>query len=211
MSCPLLLPLLPSFTSFPHPTSPLSSSMPWDDHLSSLSISPRVPVKPMLTGPSLIHHLLSHFMILLLFPIRSSGTVSSKEERTGSITASHGRRGWTSFICIYTASSLVEKEGVKDEELEGKVSILVQKCLFGGFSYRYFIFTSFLMAKKEKRVLLRVCVYVYPALSFKCIKCTAYSRLLSHRVGCQILSPQWFVGRGGDRWEEASSWSDIGT
>lgn len=157
VSCPLTAspsPLLHFFSS-PNVT---SSGMTFG---SFTCLSHHVSVKAKLTGPTMTPPP-SHFMILLLFPSKSSGTVSLKEERTGSITASHGRRGWTSFIRIYTASSLAEKEGVKDEELGGRALVLVQKCLYGGFSYRYFIFTSFLMAKKEKRVALRVCVSSSP-------------------------------------------------
>lgn len=43
----------------------------------------------------------------------------------------------------------------------------------------------------------------------KSFKDTGHSRLPSRRGGCQTLSPQWSVGKGGGRWEEASGWSGI--
>lgn len=60
-------------------------------------------------------------------------------------------RGWTSFIRIYTTSSSAEKEGgVEDEELGKGWSVSIQKCLLWGFSYRYFIFTSFLITTEKE-------------------------------------------------------------
>lgn len=135
VSCPLLLPLLPSFTSvftlhtqqllFSHHvrcSSTIFGSFPSVLHL---------PSSPGDTDPHRFNtdSSISRFTLPLLFPIMSSEAVTSKEERTGSITASHGRRGWTSSICIYIASSWAEKEGGEDEELGRGGRFSVQKCL----------------------------------------------------------------------------------
>lgn len=58
------------------------------------------------------------------------GRVSSKEERTGSVDAFHGRRGWTSFICIYTTSSFGGGRGRRGWRVGQRWSVSVQKCLF---------------------------------------------------------------------------------
>lgn len=72
--------------------------------------------------------------------------------------ASHSRRGWTSSICIYTASPWAEKEGGGDGEL-GR----------GGWPGIRNVFCEVFI--------LILHIHECPAL-------------LSHTVGCQILSPQ---------------------
>ena len=94
----------------------------------SLGLSPFRPPSPIIPqDPHGFQHRLVYllpsssccFFFFFPPPLPVSPLVSrQKEERTGSIAASRGRRGcWTSSICIYIASSWAEKEGGEDEEL----------------------------------------------------------------------------------------------
>lgn len=83
------------------------------------------------------------------------------------------------------------------------------------FSYRNFIFASFLGTVRDTQLV--VCMVFNTGnngiggktAGCKGLEYIGNSRLPSRRAGCQTLSPQWSVGRGGGRWEEALGWSDI--
>ena len=157
--------------------------------------------------PSIIHPPLVHVQHLfaprfLLFLIRSTKAVASGEERTGSVAASRGRRGWTSLVVFTLPPPGQRGAGGEDEELA-----------LGGRSRNVFSETSHIDTSYsrvscwqwKRRDGVRTSDMLNELLGVTgCL-------LLSHRAGCRTLSPQWSVGTGGGRSEAASGWSDIGT
>lgn len=176
----------------------------------SLALCPPSPIisqRHQGSTPTPLPSLLFHAASPPLSPTNAPEAVSSKEERTGPTAASHWPKG-LDIIYLYLHCLLLGGEGGSRVWRVGKGwSVTVQKCLLRDVSYRYFIFTIFLMAAKQEREetvsaigckwLCMIALRLYGQLSG--FKCAGHSRLLSHRVGCQTPSPQWSVGKGGGR------------
>lgn len=139
-------------------------------------------------------------------PRTSGSRLVKKEERTGSIHALHCRRG-LDIIYFYLHLLLRYRKRMKSRD-GGE-----QKCLSWAFSYRNFVFTSFLVTAKQTP--WAICAFPWQRTMGRwkreSFKYTGHSRLPSRRGGCQTPSPQWSVGKGGGRWEGASGWSGIDT
>lgn len=152
-----------------------------------------------------------------------------KEERTGSIAASRGRRGWTSSIFVFTLpppGRRRREERMKSRDGAVGLGSEMSFCCEASHIDTSYSRVSCCKSKEKKDRggnISSVCPALFNSVGSKRLimwwnvgslsgfKWTGHSLLLSRRAGCQTLSPQWSVGTGGGRWEEASSWSDTGT
>lgn len=105
MSCPRLLPLLPSLTSVFTPTHHLLFPHHSPAFLGDLWVFPVRPPSPFISDP---HTDSSH--LLSYFPSCPQKLSRQKEERTGSVTASHAGRG-LDIIYLYLHRLLLGGEG----------------------------------------------------------------------------------------------------